>query len=415
MIQKPLWEDDPYALLMTENVSKLGRFRLRRYLNWLDTTGSDWKAPDLEAYGLFLSEAHGLSDQTIVSELSRIRNHYRVVLTHPDTITFLPGEQRAHFIQNILDKVGFKDPQTVLYNAEAKTENLWVIVPDGSSSTMLQRFARWLDESGRPWTEPDIPYYRSVLSDEGLTPKNVKNYIRTVRRRYEELREDKDILAMLSHRQREDFLQNLNNRLGYSNVYDKKFRVEDDPSSWAFWLSPEQERLLISQPNISTLIGLRDRAIIGLALYTGAKPFEIKRLDVLDVCRGRDGASGVLFPATDSQPERFVPYQPDMPDVDWVLAWLNAANIKHGAVFRSVYTRSSRLREGRLSAAAMTQMLQKYPVIVEGRERELIFPDLRCTYARRLYEGGRDLDTIQSLLGYSSISSLLQFMGLHRV
>ena len=236
-----------------------------------------------------------------------------------------------------------------------------------------------------------------------------------MRRRYEELREAENILAMLDDDERNDFLNNLDNRLGYSDVYDKKFRVEDDPSSWAFWLSPEQERSLILQPDLSALIGLRDRAIIGLALYTGAKPFELRRLDVPDVCREREGVTGILFQATDSQAERFVPFQPDMPGVDWIQAWLSAAKIKSGAVFRSVYTRSSLLRDGRLSAAAMTKMLQKYPIIVDGRERELIFPDLRCTYARRLYEGGRDLDTIQLLLGYASISSLLQFMGLHRV
>ena len=82
-----------------------------------------------------------------------------------------------------------------------------------------------------------------------------------------------------------------------------------------------------------------------------------------------------------------------------------------GPVFRGFYRGNRRLRASRLTVRAVQDILDAYPVIVDGRLTRLNPHDLRRTYARRLYEAHVDLLAIQQNLGHSDSKTTLGYIG----
>jgi integrase len=171
------------------------------------------------------------------------------------------------------------------------------------------------------------------------------------------------------------------------------------------WLSVRQAQSLLNAPDVSSVRGLRDRAILAILLGCGLRRSEVAALTFAHV-QQRDGRWCIVDLVGKHGRVRTAP----MPT--WVKvaidAWSSAANVADGFVFRPV-NRADRVGSNRLGEKVVWQMLQQYAeaVGVPG-----IAPhDLRRTCAKLCRAAGGELEQIQLLLGHASVQTTERYLG----
>jgi integrase len=171
------------------------------------------------------------------------------------------------------------------------------------------------------------------------------------------------------------------------------------------WLSMRQAQSLLNAPDVSTLRGLRDRAILAVLLGCGLRRSEVAALTFTHI-QQRDGRWCIVDLRGKHGRIRTAP----MPT--WVKvaidAWTSGAGIADGHVFRPV-NRADRVGGERLGEKVVWQMLQQYAeaVGVPG-----IAPhDLRRTCAKLCRAAGGELEQIQLLLGHASVQTTERYLG----
>src|SRR5580693_6370726 len=165
------------------------------------------------------------------------------------------------------------------------------------------------------------------------------------------------------------------------------------------WLSQRQAQALLSAPDISTVRGLRDRAILSVLLGCGLRRSEVAALTFAHV-QQRDGRWCIVDLVGKHGRVRTAP----MPT--WVKiaidAWTSPAGIAGGHVFRPVNRAGAGTGE-RLGEKVVWQMLRQYAA---GLGVPGIAPhDLRRTYAKLCRAAGGELEQIQVLLGHASVQT----------
>jgi integrase len=171
------------------------------------------------------------------------------------------------------------------------------------------------------------------------------------------------------------------------------------------WLSARQAQTLLNTPDIATVRGLRDRAILAVLFGCGLRRSEVAALAFAHV-QQRDGRWCIIDLVGKHGRVRTVP----MPN--WVKvaidAWTSAAAIAEGQVFRPV-NRAHRAAGDRLGEKAVWQMLREYATAagVHG-----IAPhDARRTCAKLCRAAGGELEQIQLLLGHASVQTTERYLG----
>ena len=171
------------------------------------------------------------------------------------------------------------------------------------------------------------------------------------------------------------------------------------------WLSQKQAQALLNTPDISTLKGLRDRAIIAVLLGCGLRRSEVAALTMAHV-QQRDGRWVILDLVSKHKRVRTVPV-PTWTKVA-IDAWTARAGVTEGYVFRPVH-RGDELRGDHLSEKVIWQLLRPYAAAagVAG-----IAPhDLRRTTAKLCRAAGGELEQIQLLLGHASVQTTERYLG----
>jgi|HubBroStandDraft_6_1064221.scaffolds.fasta_scaffold338928_1 site-specific recombinase XerD len=171
------------------------------------------------------------------------------------------------------------------------------------------------------------------------------------------------------------------------------------------WLSVRQAQNLLNAPDISTVRGLRDRAILAVLLGCGLRRSEVAALTFTHV-QQRDGRWCIVDLRGKHGRVRTAP----MPT--WVKvaidAWTTAAGVADGHIFRPV-NRADRVGAERLGEKVVWQMLQQYAEVV-GLPG--IAPhDLRRTCAKLCRAAGGELEQIQLLLGHASVQTTERYLG----
>jgi integrase len=171
------------------------------------------------------------------------------------------------------------------------------------------------------------------------------------------------------------------------------------------WLSLKQAQALLNAPDITTMKGLRDRAIIAVLLGCGLRRSEVAALTTGHI-QQRDGRWCIVDLHGKHGRVRTVP----MPV--WVKvaidAWTCPASIVDGHVFRPV-NRADQVRGDVLSEKVVWQMLRPYATAagVPG-----IAPhDCRRTAAKLCRAAGGELEQIQLLLGHASVQTTERYLG----
>ena len=171
------------------------------------------------------------------------------------------------------------------------------------------------------------------------------------------------------------------------------------------WLTPEQGRRLLECATPSTARETRDHAMVGMLIGCGLRRAELLALRVESIQRREEhwviadlvGKGGHV---------RTVPIPA------WVKskvdAWMAAAAITHGPVFRAIN------KAGRVWGDGMSPKVL-WDVVRAAAARagidKLAPHDLRRTCARLCHLAGGELDQIQFLLGHVSIQTTERYLG----
>ena len=174
------------------------------------------------------------------------------------------------------------------------------------------------------------------------------------------------------------------------------------------WLAKQQAQQLLNAPDIATLKGLRDRAILALLLGCGLRRTEAAGL-TFDRIQQRDGRWVLVDIIGKRNKVRSVP----MPS--WAKQamddFASAANVVDGIVFRPI-NKGGRLSGERITEQAIYNMVVEYAHALGFAK--LAPHDLRRTFAKLAHKGGSGLDQIQLSLGHSSIQTTERYLGVEQ-
>jgi len=166
-------------------------------------------------------------------------------------------------------------------------------------------------------------------------------------------------------------------------------------------LQPSDVALLLEQPDLSTPLGVRDRAFLELLYGSGLRIGELVGIDVDDVeLRAR-----LVKVRGKGSKERIVPFGSKAEEA--VRAWMSkrTAGPEQHALFTNY-------RGERITARSVRRLFDRY---VRGAAlRAGVSPHtLRHSFATHLLNAGADLRGIQELLGHASLSTTQKYTHLN--
>ena len=252
----------------------------------------------------------------------------------------------------------------------------------------LNRLANYLQANGvKSWPEGNgsqLRTYFSSLRETGLSVRSITRNLVALRQFYRFLEKERIIQENPVPRL---LLPVESRRLPTTLTHD------------------DVERLL-NQPNPSTLLGLRDRAMLEFLYATGVRVSELVSLhtqqinlegDYLTV-RGKGGKVRVL-PFGRWADERLRVY---LRDVRPKLLQRRTSSVLF-------LTRSGKA----LTRQGFWKLIRRH-ALAAGIERKVTPHTLRHSFATHLLEGGADLRAVQSMLGHSDISTTQIYTHINR-
>lgn len=283
------------------------------------------------------------------------------------------------------------------------------------------KFTTWLGDNGNDWTRPDLAAYRDHLLQEHA-PATVAAHLSTIRGQYRRILTDnttRDTLMAMTPAEAspadkkafvDEVLIRLENAINPLHSKVTQITHQDRPDAAHLRLTRHQAEALLEGPGVDTLQGIRDTAIIAMLLCTGIREAELCNLDVPDLRQQLGGELALHIREGKGSKERLVVYG----ELDWCLvvvdAWLKAAGIDDGPVFRG-YHNGYRKQRGRLSVRAVEYIISSYPISVNGKLVTVHPHDCRRTYARQMYDAGMPPMAIQQNLGHASWKTTQGYIG----
>jgi len=158
---------------------------------------------------------------------------------------------------------------------------------------------------------------------------------------------------------------------------------------------------LLAQPDLSTLIGMRDRAMIEVLYSSGLRVTEMIDLRVSDL----DMQTGSLRCVGKGDKERLVPMgRRALAAVEQYLASARPRMMRARRMQTPVPFLFLNHRGGKITRCGVWQILAKYGRKA-GLRLRLTPHKLRHSFATHLLEGGADLRSVQLMLGHADIST----------
>jgi integrase len=174
------------------------------------------------------------------------------------------------------------------------------------------------------------------------------------------------------------------------------------------WLDRSQAERLIQMPDISTLAGKRDRALLAILIGCGLRRSEAVGLTFAHIQR-REGRWAIVDLLGKHGRIRSIP----MPE--WaktaVDRWATAASIDSGRVFRPI-NRGGRLTHASLTDKCIWFILRKYAPALGLAN--LAPHDLRRSFAKLAHQGKAPIEQIQISLGHASIQTTERYLGVQQ-
>src|SRR3990172_7062699 len=180
----------------------------------------------------------------------------------------------------------------------------------------LTDFMAWYQALGKPGlSKATVQRYKTVLQESGLSPSTVNLRLSAIRKLAQEAADNGMIDPTLA-----------NGIARVKGVKSAGVRVGN-------WLTREQAQALLDAPDVGTLKGLRDRAILAVMMGAGLRRSEVAALTVHHV-QQREGRWVIVDLVGKGNRTRSVPIP------SWTKAaldaWASAARIHAGRVFRAI-------------------------------------------------------------------------------
>jgi site-specific recombinase XerD len=164
-------------------------------------------------------------------------------------------------------------------------------------------------------------------------------------------------------------------------------------------LSAAEARRLLAVPDITKPVGLRDRAMVGVMLYTFARVSATAKLDVADYRRTAEGAE-LLFQEKAGR-RRIVPVHPQLRE--YLDAYLRAAKITSGPLFRTAPGRGGRLSRKRMARADIYRMVRRRARQAQLETQGVSAHSLRGTGITQYRREGGSLEVARQIAGHKDI------------
>lgn len=234
-----------------------------------------------------------------------------------------------------------------------------------------------------------VQIYLIVLRKAGTSESSINQRLTAIRKLATELADNEIISESAAHAiQRVKGIRQEGKRLGN-------------------WLTREQAQALLDAPNVKTIKGLRDRAILAVLLGAGLRREECVSLTVGHL-QQRDGRWAIVDLVGKRNKMRSVPVD------SWIKhaidTYLDGAGIATGALFRAA-RKGGKLEDRGMTPQAILDMVQGYagPLGLTVRPH-----DLRRTFAKLAQKGGAEIQQIQFSLGHSSVQTTERYLGTHQ-
>ena len=181
--------------------------------------------------------------------------------------------------------------------------------------------------------------------------------------------------------------------------YDKELPDVESikkPSKLPTYLSVEEVEALLNAPNMKSLSGIRDRAMLELMYASGLRVSELVLLEKSNI----NLKKGVVTVFGKGAKERKVPIGDYA--LEYVVRYLNEVRDKfNGRNSKYLFLN----RKGQpISRIYFFKQIRKYAQEV-GIEKTISPHTLRHCFATHLLEGGAQLRTVQGMLGHSNIAT----------
>ncbi|MBL9177238.1 MAG: tyrosine-type recombinase/integrase [Verrucomicrobiaceae bacterium] len=169
-------------------------------------------------------------------------------------------------------------------------------------------------------------------------------------------------------------------------------------------LGDAQAKAILGAPDVSTLKGLRDRAILSTLLYHGLRRAEVCSLNVMDI-QARRGVMHFVVKGKGGR-IRFVPVHPH--SLQCITEYLELAG--HGdvpgeALFRPVRNAKGSLEKALTGHAIYKDVVRKYARQLGFTPSSICVHGLRATAATNALDHEADIAKVQEWLGHASIAT----------
>lgn len=162
------------------------------------------------------------------------------------------------------------------------------------------------------------------------------------------------------------------------------------------FLSLEEVESLLAAPDVKTLPGVRDRAMIEVLYATGLRVSELIKLSVNDVNLN----DGFVLTMGKGRKERVVPL--GRRAIEAVKAWLaERPTMLHGRESRALFLTP---RGAGFSRMGFWKLLRRH-ARTAGILKEISPHKLRHSFATHLVERGADLRAVQAMLGHADLAT----------
>jgi len=162
-------------------------------------------------------------------------------------------------------------------------------------------------------------------------------------------------------------------------------------------LTEEEVDALLSAPNVSELLGIRDRAMLELLYATGTRVSELISLKMSQINLNQ----GVIRVVGKGDRERLIPIGDQAQD--WLRTFIDGARIKILSEYQTEYLFPTQ-RGNRMTRQGFWYIIKRYAKKA-GVKKKLSPHTVRHAFATHLLNNGADLRVVQLLLGHSDVST----------
>lgn len=257
-------------------------------------------------------------------------------------------------------------------------------------SRALTDFIAWHSSTGQSgFSKATVQAHVTALRDQGVSASSINQRLTAIRKLAVELADN----GVIDH--------------SAAQAVGRVEGVRKEGKRLGNWLTKEQAQQLLGLPNVATVKGLRDRAILAVLLGCGLRREECAGLTVGNI-QQREGRWVIVDLVGKRSKTRSVP----MPA--WckyaIDAYLLAAGIADGVLFRSM-RRGDKLAGQEMTAQAIFDVVKGYAkeIGVDVRPH-----DLRRTFAKLAHKGNAPIEQIQLSLGHSSVQTTERYIGVQQ-